>query len=56
MSDNSGYVISNKKLTAEYYAVAIRKEDTALKNYVNHTINYLESTGKLDDLVDTWIK
>lgn len=55
-SDNDGYVVFNKKLTTEPYAVAIRKEDTDLKKYVNHTIKYLETSGKLDDLVDKWIK
>ena len=54
--DNGGYVVSNKKLTTEPYAVALRKEDETLKKYINHTINYLESTGELEDLIDKWIK
>ena len=55
-SENDGYIVFNKKLTTEPYAVAIRKEDIKLKKYVNHTIKYLETSGKLAEMEDRWIK
>lgn len=56
LSDNNGYEIFNKKLTAEPYAVAVRKEDTLLKNYVNSTINRLVDSGEIDKIKEKWIK
>ena len=55
VSDNNGYIIFNKKLTTEPYAVAIRKEDTDLKDYVNRTINNLEASDELDEIIKKWI-
>lgn len=56
VNDNNGYIIFNKKLTTEPYAVAMRKDDSELKDYVNHAIKAMESSGELDELVDKWIK
>ena len=54
--DNSGYEIFNKRLTTEPYAVAIRKDDETLKNYVNSTIKNLTDSGELEKIKNKWIK
>ena len=56
VSDNQGYIIFNKKLTTEPYAVAMRKDDSELKDYVNQTIKQLESTGELDQITKRWVE
>ena len=54
--DNPGYKIFNKKLSAEPYAVALRKENIKMKNIVDNTIKSLENSGELENIKDKWIK
>ena len=56
ISGNDGYLIFNKKLSEEPYAVAIRKDEEHLKQTVNYTIKYLEESGELDKIKNKWIK
>ena len=54
--DNEGYRIFNKKLSQEPYAVALRKDESELKQAVDYTIKYLEDTGELDKIKNKWVK
>lgn len=54
-SENKDFIVSGKKLTNESYAVAVRVEDKKLKEYVNHTINYLQKTGEIEKIIEKWI-
>lgn len=41
-------------LTTEYYAVALKKGNTELKDKIDKAINELKAAGKLDELFDKW--
>ena len=56
LQNNQGYQIFNKKLSSEPYAVAIRKEDTTLKKYIDFTIEQLQNSDELDKIKNKWIK
>ena len=54
--DNPNYIIYNKKLTEEPYAVAIRKDEEQLLQNIDFTIKALEKSGKLEKIKNKWIK
>ena len=50
--DNPDYVIFNKKITVEPYAVATRKDEKLLMKSINHTIEKLEESGQLEKIIE----
>ena len=54
--DNQDFVIYNKRLSKEPYAVAIRKGEENLKNIVDIALNKLENSGELNSIQAKWIK
>ncbi len=50
--DNPDYTIFNKKITVEPYAVATRKDEKLLLDYINHTIEKLEESGQLEEITE----
>lgn len=41
-------------LTTEYYAIAVKKGNTELKDKINEALKEIKDSGKLDELIDTW--
>ncbi|MBN2066810.1 MAG: amino acid ABC transporter substrate-binding protein [Candidatus Thermoplasmatota archaeon] len=47
--------IVGNPFTVEYYAIALKKGEAALKTEINDVIAELQSTGILDELEETWL-
>ena len=54
--DHEGYQIFNKKLSEEPYAIAIRKNESQLKQEVDYTLKALDASGELEKIKRKWVK
>ena len=41
-------------LTTEYYAIAVKKGNTELKDKINSALKEIKDSGKLDELIEQW--
>ena len=41
-------------LTTEYYAIAVKKGNTELKDKINAALKEIKDSGKLDELIEQW--
>ena len=56
VSQNEGLKVVSEEFTIEEYAIAIKKGNTDLLNQVNDAISKLQESGKLQEIVDKYIK
>ena len=56
VSQNEGLIIVDEAFTYEEYAIAVKKGNTELLNKINDAIKKLQDSGKLQDIVDKYIK
>jgi polar amino acid transport system substrate-binding protein len=56
VEQNAGLRIVNKEFTVEEYAIAVKKGNTELLDKVNKAIEKLQESGKLQEIVDKYIK
>jgi len=49
-------IISSDPFTNEYYGIVVRKEDTELRNNINHALAALRVQGYLTDLKQKWLE
>lgn len=55
IKDNPGFKIIGDPFTSEYYGIAIKKGETALKKELDNVISNLESSGEMQKLKDKWL-
>ena len=56
VSQNEGLKIVDEAFTYEEYAIAVKKGNTELLNKINDAIKKLQDSGKLQEIVDKYIK
>lgn len=56
VEQNEGLRIVDKEFTVEEYAIAVKKGNTDLLNKINKAIEKLQESGKLQEIVDKYIK
>lgn len=56
VKQNEGLKIIDEKYTDEFYAFATAKEDKELCNALNEALAVLDSNGKLDEIINKYIK
>ena len=56
VSENEGIRIVDKEFTVEEYAIAVKKGNSDLLEKVNKAIEKLQESGKLQEIVDKYIK
>ena len=56
VSQNEGLKVVSEEFTIEEYAIALKKGNTDLLNQVNDAISKLQESGKLQEIVDKYIK
>lgn len=53
--DNKNYKIIPKRYSQEFYAIAIRKNDTKLQNALNNIIDEISQNGELKKIQKKWL-
>lgn len=56
VSQNEGLVILDEHFTEEDYAIAVDKKNTQLVEDINEVLEELKASGKLDEIVNKYIK
>lgn len=56
VAQNTGLKILDEEFTVEEYAIAVKKENTDLLNKINTALADLKSSGKLQQIIDKYIK
>lgn len=54
-ANKSAVKVLDVHLTVEEYAIVLKKGDAALKMQLDGAINELKDSGKLDEMINTWI-
>ncbi|MBE2221281.1 MAG: transporter substrate-binding domain-containing protein [Anaerolineae bacterium] len=55
LKDNSGLKRIPEPITVEPYAIVVRAEDEQLLDQINSSLEALQSSGKLDQIVGNWL-
>ena len=55
IEDVSGVKIVGQPFTEEFYGIAIKKGETALKEEVDKAIADLKSSGKMEEIENKWL-
>ncbi|MCK4830642.1 amino acid ABC transporter substrate-binding protein, partial [bacterium] len=55
VKNNPDLKVVGDRFTDEYYAVAVKNGETALRDEINKVITDLQSTGQMDALEDEWL-
>lgn len=56
VSQNDDIVMLDEAFTVEEYAIAVAKENTELLEKINASLSKLKDSGKLDEIIGTYIK